>query len=184
MEIVIRAARGPEISLLAAVERDGDRRYRGYAGVPAGFDDVAPESQLEAARTEGRLWVAARPDEAPVADDVTDGIVGFALVDPVDGQAHLEQLSVRSAFQGHGIGRRLIEAVCAWGRDQGVSGVTLCTFTDVSWNRPLYEHLGFAVVAEDRWTPALRAVFESDAALGLDLSRRVVMYRSLGPGGR
>jgi hypothetical protein len=57
--------------------------------------------------------------------------------------------------------------------------VTLCTFSDVDWNRPLYEHLGFSVLPEDRWTPGLRAVFDSDAALGLDLSRRVVMRRDI-----
>ena len=47
-----------EIGRLADVERDGDRRYAGYDGVPAGFDDAVAPAVLEAGRQEGRLWVA------------------------------------------------------------------------------------------------------------------------------
>lgn len=173
MDIVIRAAHPDEVILLGAIERDGDRRYRGYAGVPEGFDDVAPLAQLRAAQADGRLWVGSAPHGE---------LAGFALVEPVDGNAHLEQVSVRLALQGQGVGRLLIAAVCAWARDHAMTAVTLCTFSDVSWNQAFYEHLGFVVLSEERWTPGLRAVFESDAHLGLDLSRRVVMGRAVVPG--
>ncbi|HXQ60299.1 MAG TPA: GNAT family N-acetyltransferase [Acidimicrobiales bacterium] len=135
MDVVIRAARVSEIPRLAEIERDGDRRYRGYPGVPEGFDDTAAPAQLERARTDGRLWVAGAADghTAPPGE-----LVAFALVEPVDGLAHLEQLSVARAFQGRGIGRRLVETVCAWARGQAMAAVTLCTFSDVDWNRPLY----------------------------------------------
>ena len=53
------------------------------------------------------------------------------------------------------------------------------TFGDVAWNRPLYEHLGFVVLPAERWTPGLRDLFEADGELGLDLSRRVVMVRTV-----
>lgn len=174
MDVVIRQARTSEISRLGEIERDGDRRFRGYSGVPAGFDDVAAPAQLQQALADGRLWVAV----AEAADrERGPDVLGFALVEPVDGNAHLEQLSVVRAHHGQGIGRQLLEAVCLWAADQSLAAVTLCTFSDVEWNRPLYEHLGFAVVPDDRWSPGLRAVFDSDAALGLDLSRRVVMRR-------
>ncbi|HVC71977.1 MAG TPA: GNAT family N-acetyltransferase [Acidimicrobiales bacterium] len=180
MDIVIRSPQASEIARLGEIERDGDRRYRGYGGVPEGFDDTAPPAQLERARTDGRLWVGERlwPGEADGSHPHGE-LVAFALVEPVDGGAHLEQLSVLQALQGRGIGGRLIETVCAWASGQALPAVTLCTFSDVPWNRLLYEHLGFVVLAEDRWTPGLRAVFESDAALGLDLSRRVIMRRPL-----
>ena len=77
------------------------------------------------------------------------------------------------------MGRQLVETVVGWAREEALAGVTLCTFADVRWNRPLYEHLGFVVLPEERWTPGLRAVFESDGGLGLDLRRRVVMERKL-----
>jgi GNAT superfamily N-acetyltransferase len=166
MEIVIRSARPDEIALLTEVERDGDRRYTGYDGVPPGFDDTVAASTLDRARDDDRLWVAAMDD---------GDIIGFALVESVDGTAHLSQLSVRVAFQGRGLGRRLVDAVCTWARDHAMGAVTLCTFSDVEWNGPLYEHLGFVVLPEAQWTPGLRALFEGDADLGLDLARRVVM---------
>jgi GNAT superfamily N-acetyltransferase len=170
MEVVIRSARPDEIALLTEVERDGDRRYAGYDGVPPGFDDTVAGSTLDRARDDDRLWVAA----------VADGdIIGFAFVEPVDGAAHLSQVSVRLAFHGRGLGRRLVDAVCTWARDHAMGAVTLCTFSDVEWNRPLYEHLGFVVLSEAQWTPGLRALFEGDADLGLDLARRVVMRRVL-----
>ncbi len=77
------------------------------------------------------------------------------------------------------MGGRLIDTVVGWAREGSMAVVTLCTFSDVAWNRPLYEHLGFQVLPEARWTPGLRALFEHDGALGLDLGRRVVMCRDV-----
>jgi GNAT superfamily N-acetyltransferase len=168
MEVVIRPALAHEVARLGDVERDGDRRFAGYSGVPVGFDDTVEVSRLEGAQSEGRLWVAS------------DGeLIGFALAEAVDGQAHLAQVSVRFQFQGRGVGGRLVEAVCGWARDRSLESVTLSTFTDVGWNRPLYERMGFVVVPEEQWTTGLRAAMASEAALGLDGGRRVVMRKSL-----
>ena len=176
MDIVIRPPLLSEIPRLGEIERDGDRRYRGYAGVPDGFDDAAAPEQLHEALVDGRLWVAETVvgASAPGPD-----LVGFALAEIVDGNVHLEQVSVVRSCHGRGVGRRLVETVCAWAQEQAMPAVTLCTFSDVEWNRPLYEHLGFHVLPEERWTPGLRAVFDSDARLGLDLERRVVMHRAI-----
>jgi GNAT superfamily N-acetyltransferase len=183
VDVVIRPADAGEIACLGEVERDGDRRYAGYDGVPAGFDDAVAPSTLERARQEGRLWVAAGMSGGETEEGSGDGeIIGFALVDALGGEAHLAQLSVRLAFQGRGVGRRLVDAVVAWARDGSMAAVTLCTFGDVGWNRPLYEHLGFVVVPEEQWTPPVRAAFEGDGALGLDLDRRVVMRLAIGSG--
>jgi GNAT superfamily N-acetyltransferase len=180
VEVVIRAGRADEITRLGDVERDGDRRYHGYEGVPAGFEDTVAPATLLSACEEGRLWVATSGVGGEVGSSSDDGdIVGFALAEAIDGNAHLEQLSVRLGFQGRGVGGRLITTVSGWAAHRGLAAVTLCTFADVDWNRPFYEHLGFAVVPEGRWTPGLRAAFESDGQLGLDLSRRVVMRLKL-----
>jgi GNAT superfamily N-acetyltransferase len=182
MEIVVRRAAPTEVAGLAAIERDGDRRYRGYDGIPPGFDDIVAPTVLAAAAEEGRLWVAVvlvGDDPASTSDE--GDIVGFVLAETIDGRAHLAQLSVRLAAQGQGVGRQLVAAVVDWARQQASDGLTLCTFADVAWNRPLYEHLGFVVLDPDRWTPGLRAVFQADGDLGLDLSRRVVMALALAP---
>jgi len=176
VDVVIRAARADEIDGLGDIERDGDRRYRGYDGVPAGFDDTVAPATLGQACAEGRLWVATSGMGPGSGDRSDDGaVIGFALAEMIDGHAHLGQVSVRLGWQGRGVGRRLVAAVTGWAAERGLAPVTLCTFADVEWNRPLYEHLGFAVVPEERWTPGLRAVFEADGELGLDLGRRVVM---------
>ncbi len=183
MDVVIRPALADEIALLGDVERDGDRRYAGYDGVPVGFDDTLTPSTLDVGRADGRLWVASAgvgTRRRRASDDGT--IIGFALAEPLDGDAHLAQLSVRLAFQGRGVGGRLVDSVRRWAREQAMTAVTLRTFSDVSWNRPLYEHLGFVVVPEGRWTPAMRALVEGDGDLGLDVDRRVVMRLALSTG--
>ena len=178
MEVLIRPVRHHEIAGLADVERDGDRRYADYDGVPVGFDDTVAVSTLEAARAEGRLWVAVLTEGGRSVRESDEGaVVGFALAELVDGHGHLAQLSVRLGQQGRGVGRQLVETVGQWAAVRGLTEVTLCTFSDVAWNRPLYEHLGFTVLPEDRWTPGVRAVFTADGELGLDLGRRVVMHR-------
>jgi len=181
VEIVIRPAVAADVGRLGAVERDGDRRFGGDSGVPPGFDEVTEAAALAGAVGDGRLWVATTPtQDGPGGAGSDDGtVIGFALADIIDGQGHLAQVSVRLAFQGRGVGGRLVETVCRWAMEHSLASVTLCTFADVAWNRPLYEHLGFEVVPPDRWTPGLRAVFAGDGDLGLDLERRVVMRRRL-----
>jgi GNAT superfamily N-acetyltransferase len=180
MDVVIRRARAGESGRLGQVEKDGDRRYAGYGGVPAGFEDTVAPARLARAGAEGRLWVAvSRGGGGDGGSSDDGGIIGFALAEVIDGSAHLAQLSVRLDHQGKGVGRRLVDAVAGWAREEAMAGVTLCTFSDVGWNRPLYEHLGFVVLPEERWTNGLRAAFESDGRLGLDLDRRVVMRLEL-----
>jgi predicted N-acetyltransferase YhbS len=53
------------------------------------------------------MSVAVRP-RCWVAVDDAAGPVGYVLVDPVDGNAHVEQMSVRPDHQDSGIGRALI----------------------------------------------------------------------------
>jgi hypothetical protein len=67
-------------------------------------------------------------------------------------------------------------------REDG-SAVSLTSFAEVPWNRPLYEHLGFMVLAEDEIGPELRAVREAEAAHGLDPAERVCMRLDVGAEG-
>ena len=164
--VVIRAASAADGPALREIELLAGQRFR-----DVGLDDVAayqPASLEVLARyaASGRSWVAV--DEA-------DDPIGFVLVDLVDGSAHVEELSVRPDRQGQGVGRGLLEHVRAWAAGSGLSGVTLSTFSDVSWNRPLYEHLGLRVLADEELGPGLRAVRAAEAARGLDPAARVCM---------
>ncbi|GAC1593064.1 MAG: hypothetical protein NVS3B21_13610 [Acidimicrobiales bacterium] len=55
----------------------------------------------------GRSWVA-------VAED--GQLAGYILVDIVDGNAHIDQISVRPGYQGIGTGRALLHRVYEWAR--------------------------------------------------------------------
>jgi hypothetical protein len=105
------------------------------------------------------------------------GVVGFVIVDMVDGAAHIEQVSVVPGHQGQGVGRALIDQVGRWAGENGLTALTLTTFNDVPWNRPLYEHLGFRVLAAEEIAPGLHAVMAAEAAHGLDPATRVAMRK-------
>jgi ribosomal protein S18 acetylase RimI-like enzyme len=152
-----------------AVEVRAGERFRevGMAEIadaePMSVDTIAGYA------TNGRAWVAV--------GDHDDVLTGYLVADIVDGNAHIEQISVDPSHQGRGIGRALIDAAQQWAIARGMPAITLTTFADVSWNRPLYEHLGFTVMTEREIGPELDAVRASEASHGLDPASRVCMRR-------
>ncbi len=62
------------------------------------------------------------------------------------------------------------------GPESGRDAITLTTYADIPWNRPLYEHLGFRVLAESEIGGQLRAIREVERVRGLDLRPRVCMF--------
>lgn len=170
MEVLIRPAQVHDGPVLQEIEMLAGRRFR-----DVGLDDVADHEPptvdaLGGYAAAGRSWLAA---------DDADEPVGFVLVDIVDGQAHVEQLSVRPDHQGQGVGRSLLDCVYAWALENGMSRITLTTFARIAWNRPLFEHLGFIVLRDDEIGQGLREVRRAEAGRGLDPSLRTCMARSL-----
>ena len=170
MHFSIRPLRPQEIQEVREVERTSGERFR-----EVGLDDIA-DAELMSVETfgsyvdTGLAWVAV---------DDNDTIVGFVLVEEVDEGAHIEQISVIPERQGQGVGRALIDHVRGWAEPYGLHAMTLTTFDHVPWNRPLYEHLGFRVVAEAEMSPGLRRIREIEASHGLDPVLRVVMRKPL-----
>jgi GNAT superfamily N-acetyltransferase len=168
--IRIRPARPEDGAALQEIERQAGERFRdvGLSSVaedaPASVDTLAEYAEA------GRSWVAADPVEP----------LGYVLVDDVDGNAHIEQVSVRPDQQGRGVGRALLDRVRAWAYATGRPALTLTTFTDVPWNAPLYRHLGFRDLAEDEIGPELRALRDDETTHGLDPTARVCMRVDLG----
>ena len=170
MAIGIRPATAGDGDRLRAVERAAGERFR-EIGMPEVADDEPPTvDALAGYATDGRSWVAT-------ADDT---VVGYVLVDLVDGAAHVEQLSVHPDHQGQGVGRALLDHVARWADGLALPWVTLTTFTDVPWNAPLYRHLGFAELTDRDLGPGLRAIVAAEAAHDLDPARRAVMRRAVG----
>jgi GNAT superfamily N-acetyltransferase len=170
MEVVIRGARPEDGPAIREIERLAGARFR-HVGLDhiADAEPMSVETLAAYARA-GRSWIALIPGERPA---------GYVLVDIVDANAHIEQISVRLDRQGMGIARALIDHVCAWAHSTGRPAVTLTTFRAVPWNAPLYEHLGFTTVPLTETGPELRAVREAETRHGLDPDLRICMRRTL-----
>ncbi|MEO7429249.1 MAG: GNAT family N-acetyltransferase, partial [Acidimicrobiales bacterium] len=145
----IRPATAADGAALIEIERAAGERFR-HVGMPEiADDDPGSVDELAEYANDGRSWVAVDDAGTPV---------GYVLVDVVDGNAHIEQVSVIPAAQASGIGRALVDHVATWAMARGAPALTLTTFRDVPWNAPLYEHLGFRVLAEPELGPELRAL--------------------------
>lgn len=57
--------------------------------------------------------------------------------------------------------------------------LTLTAYTEVPWNGPYYERLGFRYLAAEEETPGLRAIRRHERAHGLDAWPRACMRRDL-----
>nr|WP_246461722.1 GNAT family N-acetyltransferase [Nocardia transvalensis] len=136
-------------------------------GMTAVAEDEPPSSELFAEfQTAGRAWVYVGETDVPVA---------FILVSEVDGNGHVDQVSVRPDHAGNRIGQALIEHAMSWACATGLPALTLTTFTDVPWNGPYYEKLGFRYLRPDEETPRLREIRQAEAEHGLDRWPRACM---------
>ncbi|WP_424511225.1 GNAT family N-acetyltransferase [Pseudonocardia endophytica] len=163
----IRPARRDDVERMRAIERAAGEMFR-----PLGMDLVADDEPLPAAHIQkfvddDRAWVA----------EVDGTVAGYLLAAVVDGEGHVEQVSVDPAFAGRRIGAALVEHAASRYGD-----LTLTTFRDVAWNGPYYERLGFRWSDDDEIGPELRAVREAERAHGLDRWPRGCMRRPSVPG--
>ncbi len=133
-------------------------------------DEPLPIDVLAEYQRTGRAWVAvSRADHA----------MAYLINDLVDGNTHLEQVSVHPDHARRRIGRSLIEWVAAQAATTGVRALTLTAFRDVPWNAPYYARCGFHLLVEREWPPGLRAVRARETAHGLDRWPRICMLREL-----
>ena len=157
------------------MEQAANALFEGSGLLTSVQDDVTSLEELSHAQAAGLLWLARGPDREPI---------GFALVDLVDGEPHLEEIDVDPAHGRRGVGRALLEAVCAWAREAGHAALSLTTFRDLPWNAPFYERAGFRTLGPDEIAPGLAAIVRDETARGLDSATRVVMRRPLNEGPR
>jgi GNAT superfamily N-acetyltransferase len=133
-------------------------------------DEPLPLDVLSGYQRARRAWVTVDDDDRPIA---------YLIADVVDGNLHLEQVSVHPASARRGMGRMLIDHAAAHAKAEGLPALTLITFTRVPWNAPYYERCGFWSLDDAELTPGLRALRRRDAAHGLDRWPRVCMRRDL-----
>ncbi|MFC7340992.1 GNAT family N-acetyltransferase [Saccharopolyspora griseoalba] len=166
----IRAAWESDLVVLRDVERSA-----GYLFAEAGMDFVAEDEpptveELREFVECGRAWVGV---------DGENRSVGYLLAGVVDGNAHLEQVSVRPEHMRRGIGRALLERLIAWSRERELPAITLTTYVEVPWNGPYYERCGFRFLTAEEETPGLRRIRADEIARGLDRWPRACMRRDI-----
>ena len=167
---MIRAARESDLERLRDIERAAGSLFLELDMRSVAEDEPPTIGELSAFQRAGRAWVATEGDHP----------VGYLLLSIVDGDAHVEQVSVHPAWSGRGLGGALVDTAATWAVRLGMHAMTLTTFRDVPWNAPYYERLGFRVIGESEWGPQLRHLREEEVDRGLDRWRRVAMRRSLG----
>ncbi len=169
----LRLAAAGDLEAMRDVECDAGRRFLelpAATGLHEIADDDPPAVEVLAASLDN--------DAAWVVTD-HEGVVAYAVASMIDDDAHLDQVSVRIAHQGRGLGTALVEAVCEWARELSFEAVTLTTFRDVTFNGPFYASLGFVEVPEAECGDELRSLRQHERFIGLDVQPRIVMRRTL-----
>jgi ribosomal protein S18 acetylase RimI-like enzyme len=164
----IRHATAAELPALQDIERAAGAPFHDLGMAWIAENEPPALDVLERFRRSGRAWVAADDGDRPVA---------YLICEPVDGALHIEQISVHPDFAHRRIGQALLAHAADRAHDEGLSGLTLTTFTEVPWNAPYYERLGFHVLAAAELTPGLREIRAQERELGLDRWPRVCMRR-------
>jgi GNAT superfamily N-acetyltransferase len=169
VSVRIRLARPDDLDAISAIERAATQLFVGVSDAVAADEPMPPE-EVRSYIEGGRAWVAVTDDDVPV---------GHAFAKVVDGEGYLHQVDVVPTHGRQGIGRALVEHVCAWAAGRGLPAVTLTTFRDVPWNGPFYARLGFEELPDPELGPQLAAVRAAERAQGLDDLPRIAMRRGL-----
>jgi GNAT superfamily N-acetyltransferase len=131
-------------------------------------DYVLTLEDFEKALAKNQLWIAVTLDNNPV---------GFAMVLAKDKSAMLAELDVDPEHQRKGLGRNLVQTVINWAREKGYDHLTLTTFSNVPWNAPFYEKMGFRRLLRAELSVDLIAALAKEAELGL--KNRIAMLIEL-----
>jgi len=169
----IRRATAGDVATLQTIEHDAARRY-------ASYDDTRFCLALPNRGDDEHARV--RDDGLALLAEAAGEPIGFILVLPIDGRAHILELAVTLDQQGHGYGRALITAAEEWAASKGFHEMTLTTFRDVDWNAPFYARLGYDPfdVGPDRLE--LGALIADEIAAGVHSAPRVAMRKILPAG--
>jgi GNAT superfamily N-acetyltransferase len=165
---MIRPAVEAELSVLQRLDAAA-----GASFVSLGMVDVAEDGPLRVETLRqylpDHIWVWIEND-TPAA---------YLVASVVDGNAHIDQVSVHPDHARRRIGAKLIDHLAHWARQRKMSELTLTTFVDVPWNAPYYRRLGFRPLTPDEETPGLRAIRLAEQTRSLDRYPRQCMTLSL-----
>ncbi|KAG9237801.1 putative acetyltransferase [Amylocarpus encephaloides] len=166
----VRSARSSDIPLLEHVERSAADSFR-TVGLEHLLDGptVKVAVLMNMART-NHLWVAVNDWDQPI---------GFLGGEDLQGNFHIDEISVVQEYQGRGVGRALMRMMMEQVRGEGYKYATLTTFKDVPWNGPWYQKLGFKEINPRAMKKQYSQILKEEAERGLDPERRCIMRKIL-----
>lgn len=172
----LRVGARDELETLADIDRDACELF-----VRAGLD-VELADQHEFTQAERARWLNSLVSgDTLLALNSCGEPVGFAATAARDGKPYLDQLSVRQAAMGFGIGSALLGATEHNARATGARSLWLTTYRHLPWNRPFYERRGFVVVPETQCGPDMRAELEFERRWLPAPGERVAMRKIFPP---
>lgn len=112
-----------------------------------------------------------------VAVDAAQAPVGYAFWQDVDGSALLAQMDVHPQHGRKGLGTALVTQIINHVTKAGFLHLYLTTFSDVSWNAPFYQKLGFVLLDTENQPDFIKESLRDEEERGM--SNRVAMRYSI-----
>lgn len=153
--IAIRLATTADIPTLPQIERSAGEAFRGTAHEWIADDDITPAGAYPPFIAAGQVRVA----------EIDGELVGYVRTGPHGDELHIFELDVWRDRQGQGIGKALMAAARDEAIASGCRAMTLTTFSNVPFNAPFYERLGFVILEAP--SPRLAEILTVEAAHGL-----------------
>lgn len=168
--MILRAAGHADIEPMRALERRAAQIFRAIGYDFCADGPIRDRSEHLRAIAEGVTLVA---------ETAGGGLAGFAMFEPMDGEAHLVEIDVDPSEQKKGLARRLIAGGEAWALAKGFDGMTLTTYRDVPWNAPFYRRLGYVEFTPEPARTGLLGTIEKEAGWGFAFAPRIAMRKQL-----
>lgn len=168
--MLIRAVNADDLPRLQDIERAAGQCFRDIGMAEIAEDEPLSVDELACYQESGLAWAAVDAADLPGA---------YLIAEPVDGNLHVEQVSVHPDHARRGTGQALLNRLADHAAFDGVPALTLTTFTDVPWNAPYYLRCGFRVLDDKEIGRGLREIRRRERAHGLDRWPRVCMRRDL-----
>jgi GNAT superfamily N-acetyltransferase len=173
-DVQLRPARPDELDLLREIDDATGAMY-----LAAGVDLSSLSLDHPYVQAEQADWRRALHDGRAYVAQLAGQVVGFSVLDMVDGAPYLEQLSVRPQFMRRGIGTTLLHH--ALRASVPAAALWLTTYAHLPWNAPYYQSRGFSLVPDTECGPRMLEILaEQRQALPLP-EKRVAMVFRVGP---
>lgn len=146
---------------LAEIELAAARLFP--AGRVPDLEDTLPVHQLWQGVADDLLWVACEQNT----------VVGFTLSIVHEEYLHLLEVAVHPDWGQRGIGRQLVTHVIELARQRNLPGVSLTTFSDLAFNGPFYQSLGFVEIPQGQCSVTISKLITAELAAGME--QRIAM---------